>query len=126
VAAHILGGYYYMKLLLDTNLVVEIGRRNSFLHRIQEDFPGVDIYVLEASIDEMEYIGGNAAHAARGIVRKLVSQGVLKIIESEGYVDDLLVTYNENYVVCTIDKELLSRLKHKKCSLIQGRLQFCP
>ena len=48
-----------MKLLLDTNLVVEI---DSFLQVIYDSFPGAELFVLEASLDEMEYTGGNAAH----------------------------------------------------------------
>jgi len=112
-----------MKLLLDTNLVVEIGK-GSFLQVIYDSFPGAELFVLEASLDEMEYIGGNAAHRARNMVRKLLEDGKLVMLESEGYVDDLLVEYNKEYIVATIDKELLGRLQGKKVTLRSGKLQI--
>lgn len=112
-----------MKLLLDTNLVVEIGK-GSFLQVVYDSFPGAELFVLEASLDEMEYIGGNAAHRARNMVRRLISEGKLLVIDSEGYVDDLLVEYNKDYIVATIDKELLGRLPGKKATLRSGTLQI--
>ena len=73
----------------------------------------------------MNALGGNAAHRARNMVRRLISEGKLLVVDSEGYVDDLLVEYNKDYVVATIDKELLGRLPGKKATLRSGITTNC-
>ena len=45
-----------MKLLLDTNLVVEIGK-GSFLQVVYDSFPGAELFVLEAEFGRDECIG---------------------------------------------------------------------
>ena len=115
------------KIVLDTNSLMAIQLLNiDIFEEIDKalDFP-YRLHVLQATIDELNTIIKTQREKYRRAARlalKLLQVKPVKLIERQGYVDDMLVEYSHKGVlVLTQDLGLKRRLKKPYLTIRQGK-----
>jgi uncharacterized protein len=103
-----------MKIVLDTNfLLLPVQRKLDIFEELHQSImEPYDLYVLDATLDELRKIRGKDRPAAR-VALELIQAKHLNIIGNlrEKTVDDELVLLSrEGYRVATLDRELRKRI----------------
>jgi rRNA-processing protein FCF1 len=116
------------KILLDTNfLMIPASLGVDIFEKIEEmcDFP-YELFVLEKSKQELERIQGRGrgkdSREAKLALSLIDAKKINVLIEdSNDYVDDVLVSLNDEYIIATQDTELKKRLTGRKIFLRQKK-----
>ena len=116
------------KILLDTNfLMIPASLGVDIFEKIEEmcDFP-YELFVLEKSKQELERIQergrGKDSREAKLALSLIDAKKINVLIEdSNDYVDDVLVSLNDEYIIATQDTELKKRLTGRKIFLRQKK-----
>jgi len=115
-----------MKVLIDTNFFMipfkfKIDIFAEF-KRISDENP--ELYTLSGVIDELKKI----APLKTQFFKELIEKNSVKILKSEGKVDDYIVKISKNYATATNDRALRKRLKEKNAKIIlmreKSKLEF--
>ncbi len=99
------------KIIIDTNIWIYAAKYKIDLF---SEFLGEEIFVTKSIINELENImkknSENKLYAK--IALDLIKNKNVKILDEEGYTDDLLIKLGkEGYKIATEDSELIERLK---------------
>ncbi|MFH0859742.1 MAG: nucleotide-binding protein [Candidatus Altiarchaeota archaeon] len=112
-----------MRVLFDTNfLMLPHTNKIDIFSGIQDIISDAEFITLSGIVDELKKLaagrGGDAAAASVGI--KLIEKENVKIIDSEGHVDDAIREYasKNEVVICTNDKVLRGRLRKEGTAVI--------
>ena len=117
------------KILLDTNFLLIPGKYKvdifEELKRLLND--SYELYVLDKTLEELENLKEKLKgqdKEALNIAIQFLKEKDLKIISVQAgiYVDDLILDLaDQEYIICTQDKELKERLKQKNIKIITMR-----
>lgn len=112
-----------MKLVLDTNFLVDLARFKIDLVELHDLLEHVELCVFSKTLDELNSLKSKAKHGKFAkIGLKLVESNRLTILESNSKVDDSLLNLNPNYfIVATNDKKLRDKLKKTRMKTIYVR-----
>ena len=114
-----------MKILLDTNFLMIPGKFKVDVFSELHKFGRTEIFTLSLVVEELEHIskgkGKDAGNAklALGLIKK---KGI-KILKAGGETDSEIerIAAEEDFIVCTQDKELIKKLKMENVQIIHLR-----
>ncbi|MGC9058838.1 MAG: PIN domain-containing protein [Candidatus Aenigmatarchaeota archaeon] len=112
-----------VKILLDTNFLLDIFRFKVDLFQIYEIFENAELYVSSETLRELKSISNRKTKEGRLalIALDFIEKGKIKIIQSlEKEVDKDLIALakKENFIVATNDKNLRKKLKIENIKVI--------
>ena len=114
-----------MKFLLDTNFLMIPGKFKVDVFSELEKFGKPELYTVSAVVRELEKLsksGGDKPHAKLGL--ELLRKKGVEVLQTDGYDADMELertAVEEDFVVCTQDKELIKRLKKEEIRVISLR-----
>lgn len=104
-----------MKVVLDTNFIIEAMKRKIALF---EEF--YDFIILESVILELKEISENRNETtknkqAASLALEIIKRNKIKIIVSNGYADNEIIRLveKEGFILASMDRELKDKLKGK-------------
>ena len=114
-----------MKILLDTNFLLIPGKYKVDVFRELQNFGKPEFHTLSLVVSELEKLskgkGKDAGNAKLGL--QLLKKNRVKIIPASGNTDSEIerIAAEEDYIVCTQDKELIERLRREGVQIINLR-----
>ncbi len=115
-----------MKIILDTNFLLIPGKFKVDVFSELERFGKPELFTLDLVVSELEKLskgrGKDAGNAKLGL--ELVKKNKVKTIKSSGKNTDSEIerlAAEEDYIVCTQDRELIEKLKREGIQIIHLR-----
>ena len=112
-----------MKFLLDTNFVMIPAMFGVDIYGQLREFENAEFYTLDLVCDELAKLSKKHNKNATTALTALKKEGVVIIACPHGTSTDkaLLDMAEKRFVVCTQDRALIKKLKHKKCRVVTMR-----
>ncbi|MBC7115080.1 MAG: DNA-binding protein [Archaeoglobi archaeon] len=114
------------KVILDTSILMDVNEFKVDIISLLGDMGFTELLVPESVVKELERMRDDVnARVALMLLDRL------KIVPSEGYADDAIMELarRERASVCTVDRELMEKLKKEKINVIylrqRKRLESC-
>lgn len=104
-----------MNFLLDTNFLVYCAKQRIDLLAELSEFGKPELFVLSAVIEELgklalgKSISSMAARLALGFAEKNAKQ-----LASKGKADETLLRKSRDFIICTNDRELITKIRRRK------------
>jgi len=116
-----------IKFILDTNFLTIPSQFRIDIFRELEGLGKTYVYTLDRVVEELQVLASGAGHAATHarLALLLVKKNGIKIIKTKSpkeNTDDLIVKIAKmGYVVCTLDRELIKKLRKDKIAVVSMR-----
>ncbi|MBC7109476.1 MAG: DNA-binding protein [Archaeoglobi archaeon] len=114
------------KVILDTSVLMDINEFKVDVISLLRDMGFAELLVPESVVRELEKMKDDVnARVALMLLDRL------KVVPSEGYADEVIpeLAKRERASVCTVDRELMEKLKKEKINVIylrqRKRLESC-
>jgi len=112
-----------MKLLLDTNFLVDLCRFRIDLSEIYDLLSEpVELYVLNATLSELEVLSKKSKHGKYAkLSLELIKNSRITVLNMSGDVDRTILSLDKNFMVATNDGKLRNQLTRKGVKTIYLR-----
>ncbi len=112
-----------MKLVLDTNFLVDLARFKIDLAELHDLLEPVELCVFNKTLDELNSLKDKAKHGKFAkIGLKLIEKNRITMLESASDVDASLLSLDpKDFIVATNDKKLRGKLKERGMKTIYVR-----
>lgn len=113
-----------MKLLLDTNFLLDLFRFRIDLTEIYDLLPGpLELYVLNKTVDELTMLSKKSKHGKFAkLALALIKTSKISVIDVTDDVDSALVKLaRNNFIIATNDSKLREKIRKKEVKTIYLR-----
>ena len=112
-----------MKLLLDTNFIVDLCKFRIDLSEVYDLISeSAELYIFNKTLDELKVLSMKAKHGKYAkLALHLIDSTKIHVLKTDRDVDNSILTLDNTFIVATNDKKLRQKLRQKEMKTIYLR-----